>query len=203
MSQYELPQDNIRAQRMQSERDGDGQHIPDMRTREENYRPSQWQDRMEIREEGWRPNDKQDTALFGIPFSGGGGISFWDERDGGLDRDRNRNHDRGKERDAQLIGEVQKAIVGEAHAYETYERLERLAPEPSCPAGSWNRIGQDELKHRRWFTMILQMLGGREPVIPPTALPTRYREGLRRAFADELESGPRFIRRLPLRRITR
>ncbi|MHB1316169.1 MAG: hypothetical protein ACYCX2_11960 [Christensenellales bacterium] len=90
-------------------------------------------------------------------------------------------------RDARLINDIQQAIIGEAHAYDYYERLAQLAPNAYARRIIMS-IQQDEARHRRWFTMILRMLGARAPFIPPGELPRRYREGLRNAIRDELEA---------------
>lgn len=89
--------------------------------------------------------------------------------------------------DTQLINDVTKAIIGEAHAYEYYEKLADLAPNEEYKKIIY-KIRDDEAKHFNWFSEILQRLGGQQPEIPQGELPKNFKEGLKYAIRDELEA---------------
>lgn len=89
--------------------------------------------------------------------------------------------------DAHLKYDVTKAIIGEVHAYNFYQRLAQLAPNEQFRQIIL-RIQRDEAKHYHWFTMILRMMGGQQPQIPPGELPTDFKEGVQKAIQDELEA---------------
>jgi rubrerythrin len=90
-------------------------------------------------------------------------------------------------RDTILIPDIQKAIIGEVHAYNFYQRLIPLAPNQQFRQTILS-IQQDEAKHYHWFTMMLQHLGGQMPQIPPGEMPTSFKEGVRTAIRHELET---------------
>jgi rubrerythrin len=87
--------------------------------------------------------------------------------------------------DTALINDIQKAIIGEVHAYNFYERLAQLADSAQDRQVILS-IQNDERRHYHWFTMILARLGGQQPEIPPAELPRRFEDGLRTAIRDEL-----------------
>jgi rubrerythrin len=89
--------------------------------------------------------------------------------------------------DTQLINDISKAIIGEAHAYNFYQKLAELAPNVQDRQVILS-IQRDEARHYHWFTMILSRLGGQQPQIPAGELPENYKEGLRTAIRDELEA---------------
>lgn len=86
-----------------------------------------------------------------------------------------------------LINDVSKAIIGEVHAYNFYQKLAELAPNEQDRQVIL-RIQRDEAKHYHWFTMILRRLGGQQPQIPAGELPMTFREGVSTAIHDELEA---------------
>lgn len=89
--------------------------------------------------------------------------------------------------DTALIPDISKAIVGEAQAYQYYDRLAQLAPNEQ-DRQTIRKIQRDEARHYHMFTMILRQLGGQMPHIPGTQLPVTYREGLLHSVRDELET---------------
>lgn len=89
--------------------------------------------------------------------------------------------------DTHLINDISKAIIGEVHAYNFYQRLAELATNEQ-DRQIILRIQRDEAKHYHWFTMILRRMGGQQPQIPAGELPTRFKEGVRTAIHDELEA---------------
>jgi rubrerythrin len=90
-------------------------------------------------------------------------------------------------RDVQLTDDIAKAIEGEVHAYNDYERLARMT-ENERDRQTILGIQRDEAKHYRWFTMILRSLGGEMPRIPRGTMPKDFEEGIREAINDELEA---------------
>lgn len=163
--------------------------------REMERRPMMEQDRRPMmereREERFRPGQQR------MPFP----------RDFEMDEDREEDflditgQEAAFSRDARLIPDIRQAIIGEAQAYDYYERLAALAPNAFARRIILS-IRQDEARHRRWFTMILLRLGGRVPFIPPAPLPRRYREGLRDAIRDELEAAA-FYQNIAFRAVSR
>jgi rubrerythrin len=90
-------------------------------------------------------------------------------------------------RDIMLTNDIEKAITGEVHAYNFYERLAGLA-ENERDRRTIQEIQRDEAKHYHWFTMILRRMGGEMPEIPRGELPRDFEEGVRAAIRDELEA---------------
>ncbi len=89
--------------------------------------------------------------------------------------------------DPSLIRDISKAVVGEAHAYNFYERLAQLAPNIQDRQTILS-IQRDEAKHYHWFTMILRRLNAPQPQIPPGEVPTSFEQGVRQAIRNELEA---------------
>lgn len=89
--------------------------------------------------------------------------------------------------DNHLVKDIRKAIIGEVHAYNFYQRLAELAPNEQYRQIILS-IQQDEATHYHWFTMILCMIGGQLPQIPRGDLPREFVEGVRAAICDELEA---------------
>lgn len=89
--------------------------------------------------------------------------------------------------DTHLLDDISKAIIGEVHAYNFYQKLAELAPNDQDRQVIL-RIQHDEAKHYHWFTMILRRMGGQQPQIPAGELPERFKEGVRTAIRDELEA---------------
>ena len=87
--------------------------------------------------------------------------------------------------DAHLIEDVTRAIILEVQAYYFYQRLVELTPNEQFRQ-IFFRIQRDEMKHFRWFTMILSMLGGQQPQIPFGEIPRDFKEGLQKAIQNEL-----------------
>ncbi|REE91497.1 rubrerythrin [Paenibacillus taihuensis] len=86
-----------------------------------------------------------------------------------------------------LIPDISRAIIGEVHAYQFYQRLAELAPNEQ-DRQTILRIQRDEAKHYRWFSTILSNLGGQQPQIPAGELPISFRDGVRTAINHELET---------------
>ncbi|WIV11145.1 ferritin-like domain-containing protein [Proteiniborus sp. MB09-C3] len=89
--------------------------------------------------------------------------------------------------DTLLINDISKAIIGEVHAYNFYQKLAELATNERDRQVIL-RIQQDEAKHYHWFTMILRRMGAQQPQIPAGELPRSFEEGVRTAIQDELEA---------------
>lgn len=89
--------------------------------------------------------------------------------------------------DVHLIEDVSRAIIAEVHAYNFYQRLAQLTPNEQFRQIILS-IQRDEMKHYHWFTMILRMMGGQQPQIPPGELPRDFKEGVQKAIQDELDA---------------
>lgn len=89
--------------------------------------------------------------------------------------------------DTHLLDDISKAIIGEVHAYNYYQKLAELAPNEQDRQVIL-RIQRDEAKHYHWFSMILSRMGGQQPQIPAGELPVSFKEGVRTAIRDELEA---------------
>lgn len=89
--------------------------------------------------------------------------------------------------DAHLMEDVSKAIILEVHAYNFYQRLIQLTTNEQFRQIIL-RIQHDEMRHYHWFTMILSMMGGQQPQIPPGELPRDFKEGVQKAIQNELEA---------------
>lgn len=86
-----------------------------------------------------------------------------------------------------LINDIIEAIIAEVHAYNFYELLARMADNEQ-DRQIILRIQSDEARHYRWFTMILQRLGGQLPQIPAGRLPSNFEDGVREAIITELNA---------------
>ncbi|OKL35473.1 hypothetical protein BLL40_15325 [Domibacillus mangrovi] len=89
--------------------------------------------------------------------------------------------------DNHLLNDVSKAIIGEVHAYNFYQKLAELATNAQDRQVIL-KIQQDEAKHYHWFTMILRRMGGQQPQIPAGELPKEFKEGVKTAIRNELEA---------------
>lgn len=89
--------------------------------------------------------------------------------------------------DAFLMNDISKAIIGEVHAYNFYERLAALAPDEQYRQ-IIRSIQRDEARHYHWFTMMIRMMGGQLPQIPQGELPVNFKDGVRTAIRHELET---------------
>ncbi len=89
--------------------------------------------------------------------------------------------------DILLVNDIRKAIIGEVHAYNFYQRLAKLAPNEQYRQIILS-IQQDEAEHYHLFNMILCIIGGQLPQIPRGDLPRGFVEGVRAAICDELEA---------------
>ncbi len=89
--------------------------------------------------------------------------------------------------DAHLVDDISRAVIGEVHAYNFYERLAELAPNEQDRLVIL-RIQRDEARHYHWFTMMLSRMGAQQPQIPAGDLPESYEEGVKTAIRDELEA---------------
>lgn len=86
-----------------------------------------------------------------------------------------------------LINDISKAVIGEVHAYNFYQRLSELATNNEYQQTILS-IQRDEARHYHWFTMMLRMMGAQQPKIPAGELPTGFAEGVKVAIRDELDA---------------
>ena len=89
--------------------------------------------------------------------------------------------------DIRLINDIQAAVVREVHAYDYYTALAEMARNEQDRQTIF-RIIQDEVRHYRWFSRILQRLGAQQPAIPPGEYPRSFEQGVRYAIRDELDA---------------
>jgi rubrerythrin len=94
--------------------------------------------------------------------------------------------------DTLLEEDLLKALTGEAQAYYFYDRLAEMAPTEEEQAIIYG-IQEDEAKHFNWFSMMLERIGGEIPQIPVGELPKDYKEGVKKAFHDELEANEFYL----------
>lgn len=88
--------------------------------------------------------------------------------------------------DDRLISDIKESVIKEVHAYDYYTKLAPMARDEQ-DRRTILRIRNDEIKHYRWFSAILQRLGAEQPEIPPGASPRNFEEGVRESIRDELD----------------
>ncbi|MPN07200.1 hypothetical protein SDC9_154466 [bioreactor metagenome] len=89
--------------------------------------------------------------------------------------------------DIELVDEISKAAIGEAQAYNFYQRLAELAKSEQQRQVIF-QVQQDESKHYRWFITFLRRLGVQELNIPAVELPVEFEAGLKMAINNELNA---------------
>ncbi|MDI3535179.1 MAG: hypothetical protein PWQ82_1544 [Thermosediminibacterales bacterium] len=93
----------------------------------------------------------------------------------------------------EFINNVQRAIVDEIEAAKFYRELKKMAPSELHTENIQHAI-DDEVKHRNMLTQLYMALTGRPPMVmgaPSSScniISEEYREGLLKAFHDELEA---------------
>jgi rubrerythrin len=85
------------------------------------------------------------------------------------------------------VKEVERAINDELHAIHFYAKLMELA-ENAADRQRISQIRQDEIRHYHQIYRYYMSLTGRHPQLNPGEVPETFKEGVRKAIADELEA---------------